>query len=157
MDCSSRRSANALSRLRQACGGGGGCGGGGDSRIKDSLGSESASIVLGEGSLCGDLGGDLGDGILLGFGTRGGLGPGPEESDGVGGSPLEHAIEQYIAPFLGKKGLPNRLALHVWQAKHRSVACQCWPSWDIWPWSTPMGSPHASQYSAKQLSKQGRQ
>lgn len=92
IDCSSLRSANALSKLRQACGGGGGCGGG-DSGARELLGSESASMWR-DGSLWGDLGGDFGDGILRGRGTLGGRGPGPEESDGVGGSPFEHAIEQ---------------------------------------------------------------
>lgn len=121
IDCSNLKSARALSRLRQACGGGGGCGGGVSGAIEQ-LGSESASIPIGpskhgEGSLCGVRTGDFGDGIRLGLGPRGGLpkpdGPGPEESDGVGGSPLEHAMEQNIAPRRGRKGLPNKLTRQV--------------------------------------------
>lgn len=111
IDCSNFKSANALSKLRQGCGGGGGWGGG-DSVAREALGSESASM-LGEASLGGVLSGDFGEGNLLGLGTRGGLGPGPDESDGVGGSPLEQAIEQNIAPLRGKNGRPRRLALHV--------------------------------------------
>lgn len=62
-----------------------------------------------------------------------------------------------MAPRLGRKGRPSRLPRHVLQQKHCSVACQCWPSWLIWPWSTPICSPHESQYSANMASKQCRQ
>lgn len=50
---------------------------------------------------------------------------GPELSDGVGGSPLLHAIEQNIAPRLGKNGRPSNEQWHVLHEKQLSVACQC--------------------------------
>lgn len=52
---------------------------------------------------------------------------------GVGGSPLLHPIEQKMSPRRGKNGLPSSDVRHVWQQKQPSVACQCWPSWVIWP------------------------
>lgn len=95
------------------------------------------------GGICrlreGDAGGvldSLGDGIRGGLFLgcwRGTLVFGPELSLGVGGSPLLQAIEQYIAPLLGKNGLPSSDVWQVWQQKQFSVACQCWPSCDIWP------------------------
>lgn len=97
----------------------------------------------------GDLGGtrcllaegDIG-GVLLSIGDSGRVGLflicclgtrvfGPELSLGVGGSPLLHAIEQYMAPRLGKNGLPKSDVWQVWQQKQLSVACQCCPSCDI--------------------------
>lgn len=44
---------------------------------------------------------------------RGILKPGPELSDGVGGSPLLHAIEQYMAPRRGRNGRPSKDVLQV--------------------------------------------
>lgn len=94
-----------------------------------------------------DVGGDLGapcclllegdiGGVLLPTGLSGRAGRflfcclgtlvfGPELSLGVGGSPLLHAIEQYMAPLLGKKGRPRSDVWQVWQQKQLSVACQC--------------------------------
>lgn len=69
--------------------------------------------MWGDGSRWGVIGGDFGDGGLRWRGTRGGRGPGPEESEGVGGSPLEHAIEQNIAPFRGRNGRPGEKNNHV--------------------------------------------
>lgn len=45
--------------------------------------------------------------------------------------------EQKICPCFGKKGRPSRERLQWAQQKHSSVACQCCPSYVIWPWSMP--------------------
>lgn len=52
-------------------------------------------------------------------------------------SPREQCLEQKISPPRGRKGRPSRGSWQRAQQKHDSTACQCWPSYIIWPWSIP--------------------
>lgn len=62
-----------------------------------------------------------------------------QESELLGSSPREQGREQKMRPPRGRKGLPSRGSWQWAQQKHASVACQCWPSYVIWPWSMPGG------------------
>lgn len=60
-----------------------------------------------------------------------------QESELSGSSPSEQEREQKMSPPRGRKGLPSRGSRQQAQLKHASEACQCWPSYVIWPWSIP--------------------
>lgn len=60
-----------------------------------------------------------------------------QESELLGSSPREQDLEQKIRPLRGRKGRPRRGSWQRAQQKHESTACQCWPSYVIWPWSIP--------------------
>ncbi|KAK0145946.1 hypothetical protein N1851_015130 [Merluccius polli] len=60
-----------------------------------------------------------------------------QESELLGSSPREQAREQKMRPPRGRKGRPSSASRQRAQQKQVSTACQCWPSYVIWPWSIP--------------------
>ncbi|TNN29514.1 hypothetical protein EYF80_060337 [Liparis tanakae] len=78
-----------------------------------------------------------------------------EESEPLGSSPRLQEREQKIWPCLGRKGRPSRERLQRAQPKQPSVACQCCPSYVIWPWSMPVGGRDARTGGAARLQPLG--